>query len=173
MLMILIPGLILVALMIWASTRIKRSAAQAFEREVIETPEFSFVKPEGFLAPVDPAEGTVFSAYSKDYGRDDAERLRQATVELRRFEDANLEELCERAKGDSSDVIEEQNGVIGQAKCANIVVARSVDGVPVETHLKLIAAPNAIYQLSVTALPEYKEELSRKIDEVLGSFSLK
>ena len=57
---ILIPGLILVGLMVWVSTRIKRNAAKAFEREEIETAEFSLTKPEGFLAPVDPADGDTF-----------------------------------------------------------------------------------------------------------------
>jgi hypothetical protein len=173
MLMILIPGLILVGLMIWASTRIKRSAALAFEQEEIDTPEYSLVKPEGFLAPADPAEGTIFSAYTKEYGREGAETVRQATVELRRFDNANLEEVSERAKIDSDDLVEEQFGVINEAKCANIVVARAEDGVPVETYHKLIAARDAVFQLSITVLPEHKEDHSRKIEEVLASFTVK
>jgi hypothetical protein len=170
---ILIPGLFLVGFMIWASTRIKRNAAKAFEREEVETPEFSLVKPEGFLAPVDPAEGTLFSAYSKEFGRDDAGRVRQGTIELRRFDNANLEEVCERVKAESSDLIEEQFGVINEAKCANIVVAGRVSDVPVHTFHKMIAARDAVFQLSVTVLPDHKEDYLRRIDELLASFTLK
>jgi len=170
---ILIPGLLLVGFMIWASTRIKRNAAKAYEREEIDTPEFSIVKPEGFLAPIDPADGTLFSAYSKDYGRDEAERIRQATADVRRFDNANLEVVCERAKADSTDLVEERFGVVNRSKCANIVVVRSDAGVPVETSLKMIAAPEAVYQLSITVLPEHKEDYLRNINELLSSFTLK
>ena len=170
---ILIPGLFLVGFMIWASTKIKRNAAEAFEREEVETPEFSLVKPEGFLAPVDPAEGTLFSAYSRDFGRDESGRVRQAAIELRRFGDANLEEVCERVKAESSGLIEEQFGVINEAKCANIVVATLVDGVPVDIYHKMIAARDAVFQLSVTVLPDHKEDYLRRIDELLASFTLK
>src|SRR5687767_8261126 len=46
---LLIPGLILVALMVYASTRIKRTAAAAFDRETVDTEDFIIQKPEGFL----------------------------------------------------------------------------------------------------------------------------
>jgi hypothetical protein len=46
---ILIAGVILVAFMAYASTRIKRSAAKAFEAETVETDQFVIQKPDGFL----------------------------------------------------------------------------------------------------------------------------
>lgn len=170
---ILIPGLILVGFMIWASTRIKRNAARAYEREQIETDEFSIVKPDGFLAPVDPEDGLLFSAYSKEFGRDDAEGTRQATAEVRRFDDAHFDEICERVKAESSTVLSEQTGIIAERKCANIVVGRSEKDVAVETSYKIISGDNAVYALAVTVLPSSKDELSVKIDLLLDSFSLK
>lgn len=169
---ILIPGLVLVGFMIWASTRIKRNAAQAFEREEIERPDFSIVKPEGFLAPVDPADGTIFSAYSKDFGTDGAASVRRATVEMLRHPGANFDEVRERVKEDSAVVRSEENGVIGGRKCANIVVERAAGGVAVESFHKILAAPNAVYQLVVTVLPEYSNDFSRSVDELTGSFAL-
>lgn len=169
---ILIPGLLLVGFMIWASTRIKRNAAKAFEREEIETPEFSLVKPEGFLAPFDPAEGLLFSAYSKDFGRDDAERIRRATAEVSRFDATHLEDVCERAKIDSTVILSEQTGIIDGRKCANIVVERLEQGVAVESFYKIIAGREAVFQLVVTLLPEHKDEFQQKTDELLNSFSL-
>ncbi len=68
---ILIIGVIVVALMVWASTRIKRSAAEAFEEEAIDTDDFSLVKPEGFLSPVENDEYLAFYAYSKEFGEED------------------------------------------------------------------------------------------------------
>ncbi len=169
---ILVPGLILVGLMVWLSTRIKRNAAKAFEREEVETPDFSLTKPEGFLAPVDPADGTVFSAYSKEFGTDGAERLRRATVELRLFPNAQLSDVIEQSKDGATETLFEQTGVIDGNKCANIVVERLEEGISLESHYKIIAGPASVYQLVVNVISEYKDEFQPKIDELLGSFSL-
>lgn len=169
---ILVPGLILVGFMVWLSTRIKRNAAKAFEREVIETPEFSIVKPEGFLAPVDPEAGFLFTAYSKEFGVDAAERIRKARVEISRFPEANFDDICERVEASSTTAVSKQTGIINEQKCANINVERSENGIAVESFYKIIGGRNAVFQLAVTILPEYKEEFSRKIDELLDSFEL-
>lgn len=170
---ILIPGLILVGFMIWASTRIKRNAAKAFEREEIENPEFSITKPDGFLAPVDPAYGLLFSAYSKDFGIDEAERVRRASVELRRFDDAHFDEICERIKTESSRVVLEQRGVVGERRSAIIVAESPEEDVEVEKSYRIVAGEHAVYQLAVTVLPAHKEEYSPKTDLFLNSFDLK
>lgn len=170
---ILIPGLALVGFMIWASTRIKRNAAKAFEREEIETTEFSITKPDGFLAPVDPADGLLFSAYSKDFGSDEAERVRRASAELRRFDDAHFDEICERVKMESTRVISEQRGLVAEHLSAIIVVERLELDVAVETSYLIKAGDHAVYQLAVTVLPGHKEEYSQKIDLLLTSFTVK
>jgi hypothetical protein len=168
----LIPGLILVGLMVWASTRIKRSAAKAFEREEIETAEFSLTKPEGFLSIVDPADGAVFSAYSKDFGVDGAEKMRRATAELRVFPNAQLTEIVESAKAGASAILSEQTGVIGGNKCANIIVERLEEGILLESHYNIVAGTDAVYRLTVNVLSDNKDEFRSRIDELLTSFSL-
>jgi hypothetical protein len=169
---ILIPGLVLVGFMIWASTRIKRNAAKAFDREEIETPEYTLTKPEGFLALVDPPDGLLFSAYSKDFGTDAAERIRKATVQLRGFPDALFDEIVDRSKIEASSIISEQTGVIGGRKCANIITERLEQGVVLESHNKIIAGSDSVYQLVVTVLPEHKDEFQPKTNEVLDGFLL-
>ncbi len=169
---ILIPGLVLVGLMVWASTRIKRNASRAFEREQIETPEFSLTKPEGMLSLVDPPDGLLFSAYSKEFGTDAAGRVRKITAEVRRFLYAHFDEIVERAKADSISVVSEQTGIISGNKCANMLLERNVDDVTLEEHYKIIAGSEVIYQLSVAVLPEYKDDLQRGVDDMLNSFSL-
>ena len=89
---LLIPGLILVALMVYASTKIKKNAAKAYEAESIETAEFSITKPHGFLHPLNGETEYAFEAYSKEFGQDHAEQFRQASAELLVFVDANFEE---------------------------------------------------------------------------------
>lgn len=169
---ILIPGLILVGFMVWASTRIKRNAARAFEPEEIVTDEFTITKPEGYLAPVDPRDDLLFWAYSKEFGRDEAERVRRSTVGVSRFSGGYFDEICERAKIESVAVVSEQRGVIAERRCATIVVERSCDGVPVEASLKILNGESAVYQLTVTVLPEYRSELQTAVDTLLSSFTL-
>src|SRR5687767_13384680 len=79
---ILIPGLILVALMIYASTRIKKSAAMAFESETVETEAFVIVKPTGFLNVIGGDPRYAFEAYTKDFGPGSLSDIRKATAHI-------------------------------------------------------------------------------------------
>src|SRR6478735_1312021 len=77
---LLIPGLILVALMVWASTKIKRSAAKAFDAEHVEGDGFAIDKPAGFLNRHYDSSEYLFDAYSKEYGPGKADNVRAATA---------------------------------------------------------------------------------------------
>lgn len=83
---ILIPGLLLVAFMVYASTRIKRTAAEAFESETIAGDDFVIQKPEGMLTVLNGRPELLFESYSKEYGKGDAGEIRQIRAELRRHE---------------------------------------------------------------------------------------
>ena len=170
---LLIPGLILVALMVYASTKIKKNAALAYEREKIETPEFLIVKPDGFICPVDHSEELLFAAYSKEYGREQAESVRQASAEIKAFAGHDFEEVCERARNGSARVISEDFGTLSGAKCC-ILEAEQVDnGITFDVLHKIMAGDGKVYELTVSVLPEHKDDYSRKIDELAGSFTLK
>ena len=81
---LLIPGLVLVALMVYASTRLKKATARALEAEDVETDEFSITKPAGFINVVSPDDGLLFKAYTKEYA-DDAPNFprAEATITVR------------------------------------------------------------------------------------------
>lgn len=170
---ILIPGLILVALMVYASTKIKKNAARAYERETIETPEFSIVKPEAFICPVDHDEQLAFAAYSKEYGRDQSDSVRQVSAEVRKFDDANFDEICERAKIDSTRIVSEDIGILNGSKCCVIEAERIEKGVTMDAIYKIVATEGGIYELKISILPEYKNDYSSRTDELLSSFILK
>ena len=61
---ILIVGLILVGFMVYASTRIKRTAAEAFDAETVESDDFTIEKPAGFLHVLNGDAALSFEAYS-------------------------------------------------------------------------------------------------------------
>src|SRR5262245_39275440 len=67
---ILIIGVLLVALMVYVSTKIKKAAKQAYEQETFENEYFTITKPEGFIIPVKEASEFLFEAYSKDLGEE-------------------------------------------------------------------------------------------------------
>jgi hypothetical protein len=79
---LLIPGLILVGLMVYASTRIKRNAAQAFEQETIETAEYTLTKPAGMLQVINGDPGLAFEAYSKEIGTVGRKDFRMVTATI-------------------------------------------------------------------------------------------
>ena len=166
---ILIPGLILVALMVYISTRIKRSAANAYEKETVETAEFSITKPEGFIILDSSDPNVIFAAHSKDYGTGDADRFRRVSAELRRHEDRSIDEVKSLAR-DNVELIGEQH--LGGGTTV-IETRRSIDGIEFEHEYWISQKDETIYELRITALAETKEDDLKNIDELLASFELK
>ncbi|HSI87636.1 MAG TPA: hypothetical protein VK918_01190 [Pyrinomonadaceae bacterium] len=154
---ILIPGLILVALMVWASTKIKKKAAAAYEEETIETERFSIEKADGFISPTFPEEGMVFAAYSKEFGRDRTRDLRQAQLEVSLRRGARLEQLARQFEIDSS------NGVVE-------VPAPSGD---LAEFVRLAASSEGVYELRGRVLLDHRQEFARKLKEMMASFNPK
>lgn len=165
---ILIPGLILVALMVYASTRIKKNAARAYEREEIETDEFSIVKPDGFIIPVNDTSELAFEAYSKEFGRDEADKIRQAAISISVFDGRNLAEV----RGQTLRGIDESN-VRTDANKDVVAVERTEDGIVIDDSYKLIEKNSRVYRLQISVLREHKNEYSRKTQEMLDSFAVR
>lgn len=142
-----IIGGILVAIMIYASTRIKSAAKAAYEEEVIETETFRIIKPEGFLAPGIPKEPFVFEANSKDLGGISGS-IPKARIEIRKMED-----------GDSKPIFESEALIGGDP----VVVTQKVlkDG-----------NLNIAYDLKIFVLKEEKAEYSEKIKRLIDSFEI-
>src|SRR4051812_15343952 len=84
---LLVPGLIIVALMVYASTKIKRHSVKAFEGEKIEGNGFSLIKPDGFLHNLNTSDESDFEAYSKEFGEGSASDRRRALLKLKRTDD--------------------------------------------------------------------------------------
>jgi hypothetical protein len=145
---ILILGIILVALMAYVSTRIKKSAAQAFERETIETEDFRIVKPEGFLNPVSENSANAFEAYSKDYGEADAAEHRKAVVKIYKTGGLKSEDLPAESE-------------------------KTEKGVTLQTFRKILENNQKSYALEISVVKDYRDEYFDKINEMLSSFSLK
>lgn len=172
---ILIIGGILVALMAYVSTRIKKSAADAYERENIETEEFTIIKPESFISPTGESSEYIFTAYSKDFGRDEAEEFRQSKAELRVYAGAGFEEICRNAKQSAGKIISEETGESGNGKICFLNAEKTENEIETEIFYKIAESEkqNKIYELKISVLSDFRENYSAAVNELLRSFTTK
>ena len=161
---LLIPGLILVAVMVYVSTKIKKSAADAFTAEHIDTPEYTLDKPDGFLHVLGD-EKHEFMAYSKEFGTDENASIRRATIELDVLRGIDVtsvrKEICDAAS--NSDVRE--SDVVQADEQANETEFRAV--------YKLAARDGSVYRFRFAVLADYVDEFSSRIDDTINSFVIK
>ena len=143
---ILVLGGILVALMAYASTKLKRNSAKAFEEEKIEGDGFSLIKPEGFLHNLNSKDGSDFEAYSKEFGKDHAKDHRRATLKLQRIDD-DLASVRKAIRATAENIAEDpESGVLE--------VERTDDGFPVNVFYKFEKHNAKLYELQAVALRE-------------------
>ncbi len=165
---ILIPGLILVALMVWASTKIKKRAADAFEAEFIETDTYSLQKPEGFLHVIgDPAH--EFRAYSKEFGKDSNSGVRQATIEIDIFRDNDLTGVRDLTESSAAVTKIRAEG----PDTFELETKETANEIDVDAVYKLVVRDNWVYRLRFAVLGEHSEDHLRKIEETVDSFTVR
>ena len=174
---ILIVGVVFVALMVYVSTKIKKSAATAFEREMIEKEDFRLVKPEGFINPLDENSNFLFEAYTKEFGKNDAEEFRQAQANLVVMSDLSFEAVIGKIKETEGKVLSEKfsgNAFEEQRNCL-LESEKIKENVSFTIFHKIIESKNhhKIYHLQISVLDAYREIYAGKIDGMLESFVVK
>ena len=168
---ILIVGVIIVALMIYTSTKIKKNAAAAFAEEKIETDEFSLAKPEGFLNPVENKDYLAFYAYSREYGEEDAaEKVRQGLIKLKVTEGRNLTEIGREIKKSFDQTLSEEKDGVDVILLKGKRTEKEVETV---YYHKIAAANEKIYDLEMSVLAEYEENFKQRAEKLLESFRVK
>ena len=174
---IFIVGIIVVALMVFVSTKIKKSAAHAFEREIIETENYKIVKPEGFINPLRENSDYEFEAYSKDFGEKDERNIWQAQVYLSVSANSNFAAVCERAKQQSDEVLSEEISAdaIGGEKICLIETEKTEEETKFYEFRKIVESrrQHKIYDLRIMVLKSFRDVYAGKIEELANGFSLK
>lgn len=173
---IFIVGGIVVALMVFVSTKIKQSAARAFVPELIEREEFKIAKPEGFMTPLDVRNGFLFEAYSREYGEKKARNIRRAQAFLTVVDFLNFDAECEKAKSSAGKVLSER--VLGNDDERVFLLeseAKGENNFPVVDFQKIveIRRQGKTYNLKVSVLQPFREIYIHKINEMINSFRLK
>jgi len=159
--------------MVYLSTRIKKSAAAAFEPEEIETDEFSITKAEGFLHPLNSDSGLPFEAYTKEFGEDDAKKIRYARVELTTSQGGRFEDVVKNARRDIQTVSHEQTSKQGSRRVC-LMDGEGIDNnVATAVFHKIVEGDGKIFDLKFVALDEQKDDYLRRIEEMRDSFTVK
>ncbi|MBL8122727.1 MAG: hypothetical protein KIT61_09790 [Pyrinomonadaceae bacterium] len=170
---LLIPGLILVAIMAWASTRIKKNAAAAFVAETVETDEFVVEKPEGFLHVLNDGSGLAFRSYSKEFGTVGKKDIRQAKLEINIRRDTTIEEVRNEIAERSESVESEQPYLDGGEKATVLMTKKTEDGAEFDVLTKLVTRGNNVYEARASVLSEYSESILSKLEEAIERLRIK
>ena len=174
---ILIFGVILVALMVFVSTKIKKSAASAFEREIVEGEDFTLVKPDGFISPINENSKFVFEAYTKEFGKNDADEFRQMWTNLIISPVSDFETAIESIENNDGEILSKkisEDAGSGQKIC--LIESKKVEkNVVVRVFRKIIESSKnrRIYHLQISILDAYREEYTDRLNEMLESFAVK
>lgn len=145
---IFIVGIIIVGLMVYVSTRIKKESKRAYERETFETNEFRIIKPDEFIVPIDENSPYVFEARSRDFGTED---------EVRDFYQCRATITTKEGTA-ASKTYEEQ---------------KTEKDVVLDIFSKIISGADKHFHLEIFVLPEFREKYQSGIDEMLNSFAAK
>lgn len=159
----------MVALMVYVSTRIKKSAAAAYGREIIQTDTYSFTKPAGLICPIDRILKDSCLVHSKNFGETESTESLYQLEGLLTAQNKSFESLKAEA---------ESEGSFAKEECGSgAVVLRGLateSGVEFKMFRRLQTSSNGlVFDFSVKVLCEALEEFQSKADEMVSSFTVK
>lgn len=170
---ILIIGGFIVVLMVVISTRIKKSAARAYEEENVETEEYKIYKPDGFIHPLN--DDYPFEANSKEHGKNEASKFRQARAVLRVVANSDFKTVCENAKKSAGKITLKkyvENAPAGQR--IFLLEGEAIeDTVKIATFWKIVESNRKVYELKAAVVENYADEFADKLRAMLESFAVK
>ena len=170
---LLIPGLILVALMVWASTRIKKNAAAAFDAETVETDEFVIRKPEGFLHVLNDDSGLAFRAYSKEFGKIGDKEVRRATIEIERHSKTGLDELRKKIEAAAESADSPEAYLDAGEKASWMNTTQIIGGGEYAVSHKLVTRGADVWEARSSVLADNREDLLEALESALDSVRVK
>ncbi len=164
-------------IMVIVSTQIKKSAARAFEAEIIETDDFRIVKPTGLMNPIRPVSEYAFEAYSKEYGEKKERNIWRAQVYLTISEGLNFIQVGENAKSETDKILSEEiakDAPAGQ-KIRLLEGEKIEDDVSFYVFHKIVESKKQqkVYDLQVKILKAFQDEYLSRVEEMSNSFRLK
>lgn len=174
---ILIIGGILVALMVVVSTKIKKSAALAYEPETIETNNFRLVKPAGFLYPLREESDYAFEAYSKEFGEKSQRNIWRAQIYLTVADGLNYAKDCKKIKQEDGKILSENivKDAPNDEKICYFEREINKDDATFFEFRKIVESrrQQKTYDLKMLILDSFRSEFIGRVDELMKSLQLK
>lgn len=170
---LLIPGLILVALMVYASTRIKRSASQAFEAETVETDDFIIEKSEGFLNVIGGDPKLAFEAYSKEFGSGPADKFRLSVANVVIKSETTLNAVADEILTAKIEVADDRTQKCDGISYRVIEYTIAEQDVEFRAYSKLTELNNKVFVFTIKSIAETTPDFAHNIEAMLDSFRLK
>lgn len=159
--------------MVWASTKIKRTTAAAFEAETVETDDFVIEKPDGFLHVINGDPQYAFEAYSKEYCGPGAKNVRRATATVTVSTGTNVANEAVRRVNSGNDVADDRSEVISEVKYRRIETRSTVNDVEFKNLFKLAGRGDKTFVFTITTIAETTDDQLRDIEAMLDSFLLR
>jgi hypothetical protein len=159
--------------MIYASTRIKRSAAAAFEAETVETEDFIIEKSEGFLNVIGGDPKLAFEAYSKDFGSDGADKFRLATANVVVASDTTLKAAADDILNAKVEVVDDRTETRNGNSYRVIEHLVNEEDVEFRVYSKMAERDNKVFVFTIKSIAETTSEFASDIEAMLDSFELK
>jgi len=158
--------------MAYASTRIKKVAAAAFESETIETDEFCIKKPDGFLTMVGGDPKYAFESYSKEFGDGDAKEIRKAQARLTICEGQGVSKVVKGLKS-GVQVKSDFNEVVNELTYRVLEFERIEKDIPYTVLIKIIERLGKVFVFEIDMLAAAEPEFKEKAESLLAGFSVK
>jgi hypothetical protein len=167
---ILIIGLIIVALMAYTSTKIKKAAREAFEPETVSGEGYSIAKPEGYMLPGrDDKDAFEFEIVSKEFGSGECGKRRRVSLTLNISNGDSLTGLQKEMRSQLTDITEDELLKDSQKTTLSMAGNRELDACPVRIFMRSFARNGKIYRFEATATKEDIEEHEENIRAMFDS----
>jgi len=166
---ILIIGFIIVALMAYASTKIKKAAREAYEAETVVTEEYSIKKAAGYIIPVAERNVSDLEILSKDYGKDECGKFRQAMLKLSIDKGVELASVRKKLRTELASVDIDELIKDTQKITLTMTGESEQEGCPTRVFIKYFVRGGKIYKFKAVVLEENIDDHLENIESMLES----
>ena len=166
---ILIIGLIIVALMAYTSTKIKKAAREAFEPETVSGDGYSITKSEGYMVPArDDNSQIEFEIVSKEFGGGECSKRRRVSLTLS-ISSGGLAGVRKELRRQLTEITEDELSKDSQKTTLAITGDRELYGCPVRIFMRGFDRGGKIYRFEAVATLEDIEDNEENIKAMLDS----
>ncbi len=169
---ILIIGLIIVALMAYTSTKIKRAAREAFEAETVSGDGYSIAKSDGYMLPARDDNSPVdLEIVSKEFGGGECSKRRQASLTLTVSDGSDIAAIRKEMRRQLTEITEDELLKDSQKTTLAMTGDRELDGCPVRIFMRCFAHDAKIYRFEAAAtlddIEDHEENIKTMLDSVI------